>query len=248
MFRTDRGLTSLSDLRKVPVTAPPGAGKIWQGVQHGKLLDAVLNSAPAELDVDWGRSKIWVRPDGGDMAAAIAIRQFGGVCRANDWTPYLSLFASNRQKSVLTAYYGMGTAGGAFAHGKSIAYPKDAKWMYTTAFDFKYVCDLIWDHWPTGMGLAQNRLTRLSKGEQALVRPDRLNNLLMQVGREKILPWSRVGVADGVFAKSRDKSLADLLEAVWLPLSLAPPPVQLRKGYRLTCILKDAAGKRAVAV
>jgi hypothetical protein len=249
MFSTTRRPTvTLSDLRKVPVTQPAhGPGKIWQGVQHGQLVDRLMDHARDTLGLtcDRSMSKFWTTKDGGDMAAALCVpAEKSGIAKLG-LVPFLGLAASNRQEMVLTAYAGAveeGT-GAALIPGR-LKRNKDAKWMYTTSFDFDYVCRVVWKWWFSQMVDVEETYERMTYGPA--VSPGRLNNVLMTIGRKKILPWSRVGTADRAFAPMPEpRTHAALLRAVAVPLSMSSPLDQLHNGWRLTTLLNAVLSRKA---
>lgn len=244
MFSYDRNMMDLAALRKVAVTEPPrGQGKLWQGVQHGKLVDAVMDFGRDQHGLVYDRSKVavYTTEDGGDAAVAVPVaggREFDRL----GMTPYLGLVMSNRQTEVLTAFCGAADGNGLRFVNARLSRNKDVRWNYTTHFDMEYVRAAVWKWWLRHLATVPDDRRRL---EQADASPGRVNNILMAVGRKELLPWSRVGSADRAFRVAGGKSLLDLYRAVCVPLSLSNAIVQLKSGWRVNSLLLSCAAKKS---
>lgn len=240
MITVDRGGLTLADLRKTPITDPPrGPGKLWQGVQHGTLVDALFGGlTDKEFTPAHKNTRCWTSADGGDAAAAFPVyRAF-----VKDWTPWLGVFMSNRQTEILTVYCGaVRDADGHAVVTNCLSRFKDARWMYTTHFDLKYVVSESWAWWERHRKDRAELVARLAEAECPEARS---NHLLMATGRREVLPWSRVGAADRRFRADKGRTLLDLHRAVGTALAQANPIHQLKAGYRLTSMLAHAAAKK----
>lgn len=256
MFTTEKNPLTLEDLRTVPIVVPPGAGKIWQGVQHGQLADRLIDHAKAAgINADRRGSQFWTTKDGGDVAGLVPVELEGlksGAAAAvlkRDLLPCLGYVASNRREMVLTVFCGALDRGtGARVIPSSMKKARDKRWMFTTAFDFEYVAASTWDWWWEELGEVVDTFERL---HTAPVSPGRLTNLLVAVGRRELLPWSRVGTADRAFANNGRhpdvKNHYDFLAACAAPLSLSSPIDQLVNGHRLTDYLNRTVSKKSRA-
>lgn len=244
MFSYDWHQMDLTALRKVEVTTPPrGQGKLWKGVQHGTLVDAVMDHGrdAHALTYDRSRVAVWTTEDGGDCAVTVPVgggREFD----RRGMTPHLGLIMSNRQTEVLTVFCGaVGNDGLKFVNSR-LSRNKDVRWNYTIHFDVGYVRAAVWRWWLRQLPAVLDDRQRL---EQAEASPGRVNNILMAVGRKELLPWSRVGGADRAFKLAEGKTLLDLYRAAGVPLSLSNPIVQLKSGWRLNSLLCSAASKKS---
>lgn len=243
MFSFDWNQGDLAALRKVKVTAPPrGQGKLWQGVQHGTLVDAVMDHGRDEHGFVFDRTKIalFTTDDGGDMAVTVPVKGGTEFDRLG-LTPHLGLIASNRQTEVLTAFCGAVGDGLLFVNAR-LSRNKDTRWNYTTHFDLSYVKETIWRWWVRQLPSVLADRRRLEEAEAS---PGRVNNILMAVGRKELLPWSRVGSADRAFRREGGKTLLDLCRAVCVPLSLSNPIAQLKAGWRVNSLLCSCAAKKS---
>lgn len=244
MFSFDKNMMDLQALRKVAVTEPPrGQGKLWQGVQHGALVDAVMDFGRDHHALTYDRSKVavYTTEDGGDMAVTIPVGGGRDFDRAG-LTPHLALVASNRQTEVLTAFCGAVDADGLRFVNARLSRNKDVRWNYTVHFDMEYVRAAVWKWWLRQLPTVLEDRRRLAGAEAS---PGRVNNILMAVGRKELLPWSRVGAADRAFKLMDGKTLLDLYRAVGVPLSLSNAVAQLKAGWRLNSLLCSAASKKS---
>lgn len=240
MITVDRGGLSLADLSKTPITDPPrGPGKLWQGVQHGAVVNALLTKMGDRQFTHAHRNvRCWTSANGGDAAAAFPVDR----PTIKGWAPWLGLFMSNRQTEILTVFCGaVRTDGGHAVVTAGMSRFKDARWMYTTHFDLKYVVEETWEWWDLHLPDVPGHMRRMADADCP---EPRVNHLLMAVGRREVLPWSRVGAADRRFRKDGGKTLLDLHRAVGTALAQANPIHQLKAGYRLTSMLTHAAAKK----
>jgi hypothetical protein len=244
MFSYDKHTMDLAGLRKVPVGTPPrGSLKIWQGLQHGKLVDAVMDHGRDHHAMVYDRAgvRVWATDDGGDAAVSVPVGS-GREFDKRGLVLHLGLVASNRQTEVLTAFCGAVGADGLLFVNAKLSRNKDAQWMYTVHFDLDYACETIWKWWKRQVPTVLTDYDRLAAAEASV---GRVNNILMAVGRKEILPWSRVGQADKAFRVRQGKTLLDLYGAVSLPMGMSNAKDQLKNGWRLNSLLCHAASKKS---
>ena len=99
--------TTLDQLREIPVVRPEGAGGSWRGIQHGDLVDTILDEVALR---GWGvaEMKFSTHRDGADLVGAMDI--LPGADSGIDVPPGmafgLGFMTSNARRRALRVYVG----------------------------------------------------------------------------------------------------------------------------------------------
>jgi hypothetical protein len=97
--------TTLDELREIPVVRPDNAGQHWRGIQHGELVDTILDEV-ALRGWDVGEQQYSVHRDGADLVGAVDILP-GGDIEAPPGVGFgLGFMTSNARRRALKLYVG----------------------------------------------------------------------------------------------------------------------------------------------
>jgi hypothetical protein len=207
---------TLAVLRKVPVVAPESAGNDWQGVQHGELLDTLLQIADRR-GLKPNTPAAHLSRAGADLAAGVTF----GAPRRNGWLPAIGLKVSNAKRQQLRFYVGgyVPERAAAFAWDSFLS-PK----RYVTGMDLAGSLEESLDCWEE---LSRGRSLAVDNLRQTRLTPVESNHLLLEAGRMKLMPGSRVFRVDETYRAAGSRTAWELVLAFGQVAAMNPPDEQL---------------------
>lgn len=190
--------TTLDELRAIPLERPAKAGRAWQGIQHGELVDAVIDEASSR---GWtvGDMRFSVSKDRTGMAGAVdlvvpEIQMPTGVGLALGF-----LTANDRSRSVRLIVGGnVFCCLNGMARGDIVLSRR-----HTRAFDLYESIQGAMDEYVFAAAAMPGEVLALQNMEAP---PDRTEHVLMEAGRQGIMPWTHLGEVD---AQIRNPSFAE---------------------------------------
>lgn len=223
--------TTIDEVRNIPLTTPTKAGGYWKGIPHGELVDTISDEV---------RSRGWkiteelycLSKDGADLAGAFSLT-IPHLDSPEGQAYSLGFLTSNAMRRSLTMVVGttVEVCSNGMATGEIVLCKK-----HTTNFDII-----------TEVDFAVGRYLEKAKDIPALVtrlrgrdlKPVEAEHVLMEAGRAKLMPWSRIGDVDKEYHNPHhtehglDTSWA-LLNAFTYTVKRNPPQQQMDQmnGFR----------------
>ena len=222
---------SLDQIKNIPVPTPDDryrpTGSHWKGVKHHDLLTALGKSAQSfgYRPVTW-RVILWYGDLRLSAAVKLARRDEDDVPGKGEW---IGVNASNGGDSALQYFAGTESNGVPLVHD-SWAGPR-----YTTGFELATEADRSMNIWKQGLHegpILRHAMTRAKLPDQDYYR------MLVEVGREDILPWTKLERADTLWCVGKGKSLWDFHVCCAGALALTSGPAQMENSYSLTALYK----------
>lgn len=224
MIAKKMATTKFSKLKSVVPVKPENAGHTWQGIPHHTLLTAVedqLADAFGLKTVD-RRIILWYHDQ--RMSAAVRVAKDG---EENDTTElWFGVDASNGGDKVIQFY-----AGGVHADTPMVM----DRWSgsrYTFSFslpDEVARAATIW--WESAKEFRHVVATM-----KRLAIPN-YEEVLIQMGRKAIVPWTKIAQADRVWAGGGQSTAWDFQEAVGRALWLTSGPKQMKNLHAATKLM-----------
>ncbi len=225
---TTRNLVTLEYLRRVKLPAARhNGGGVWKGVQHGLLVDTIIEQMSkhgclvSEVKVELSRGDA-------DMAAGFLLGTAEGRAAC------LGLTASNAKRLNLTFYVG-------FNCPPAIVFSSFAGARYTRQFNVEDECRKAVEEWFTRAKTIPAQLNRLA---EINISSDLSEHLLFIAGNRRHIPFSRIGRVQAEFLKSR-KSALHLLIAFSKIAQTNPPITQMNQIMRFHNLLLTAKEQNA---
>lgn len=107
MLTEEKAPLSISQLRRVPMTRPKGAGSRWKGIPHAQLMTTLQAACLAE-DFGFSNFHAAISRMGADVAASFCLPN---LVTSHRLTPFIGLVASNSGRKQLTYWIGALTKG-----------------------------------------------------------------------------------------------------------------------------------------
>ena len=180
---------SLEQLREIEPVTPEGAGRRWQPIPHGELVDTIKDEV---LTRGWRvREELFsTARDGADMAGALLIEGVRGVPEVPGLTLALGFIHSNARRKALQ-----------LTVGASVACCTNG--ICTGTILLNRVHDRTVDL-PTEVEAAVDRYVAGAKVIPAVVRELRerpittaeASEVLMEAGRRRLVGWAAIGRVD----------------------------------------------------
>jgi hypothetical protein len=185
----------LPELRRVQLKTPSFAGKWWRGIQHGELVDTLLERigkrgwTPGDMQFSLGS-------DGADLAGAIDL-DAPGLAPPDGTRLGLGLMTSNAQHHSLRLYVGatVMVCHNGMATGEIVLCHK-----HTINFRLKEEIDFALEDYEFHAGRMNQMTERLKQRELS---PTEAEHSLMEAGRNGLMAWSRIGAVDREYRKPR---------------------------------------------
>ena len=222
--------TTLADLRRIPLKRPDKAGRWWRGIQHGELVDTILREFCERgwEATDW---KFSVGGDGANLAAAFDLTMPN--LQPPEGTGFsLGLLTDNRCERALRLFAGANVTvcSNGLATGEIVL-----RHRHTINFRLREEIKTAMDEYLEASKGVGQIIDRLKSWQLAQVEYE---HLLLEAGRRKLMPWSRLAHVDREFQNPNhgfgSETSWDLLNAFTHVVKRNPPGRQLEQinGFR----------------
>ena len=222
--------TTLTDLRRIPLIRPDGAGKVWRGIQHGELVDTILGEI-GERGWEIKDQRFSIGGDGANLAAAFDLDI--PKLLAPEGTGFsLGLLTDNRREKALRLYAGANVTvcNNGLATGEIVL-----KHKHTVNFRLREeICEAM-DEYLSASRRVGGMIDGLKVWNLSLYEYE---HLLLESARKGFMPWSRLSYVDREFHQSSfgfgSDTSWDLLNAFTHVAKRNPPGRQLEQinGFR----------------
>lgn len=226
--------TNLNDLNRIPLQRPAKAGAYWQGIPHGALASALIDEIGTR---GWGIAdqRFAVSKDKADLAGAFTL-DIKGLDAPEGQSLSLGFLTSNMMRRSLLLVVGTNVTvcNNGMATGEIVMQRK-----HTHGFQLFGEIEAALDQYVTKARGIGDVVTSLRERELSPVESDKI---LMDAGRSRLMPWSRIGAVDKeyrnpTFAEhGRDTSWA-LLNAFTHTVKRNPPIEQMNQMNRFRALL-----------
>lgn len=180
----------IGELKKLPPTDMPTAGKVWQPLEHSTLMDEVRIQGE---NTNWITSNPVVHLDmyKTELSATLDVTPDKPTGLPDGVGLLVGVLNSNSQN-----YAPLLMGGIKLPNGDKVILSKHKLPRHTTHFDTEVAVAGAWGSFQLaalGYGKAITHLQRKVLGEKAA------NALLLGAARKKLLPWKQLGLADKLF-------------------------------------------------
>ena len=185
--------TKLEDLHHIPLRRPEKAGLRWQGIPHGALVKSLI-AAIEKRGWEVKDTKFSVSPNETEMAGALNLK-INDVKLPEGLSLSLGILTSNAMKRSLLMVAGANVACclNGMATGQIVMRKK-----HTIGFNLENeIQDSLDEYRKQVIGIDQV-VADLKETELPQKEADRV---LMEAGRQRLMPWSRIGKVDAEYRK-----------------------------------------------
>jgi len=229
--------TSLADLNRIPLQRPAKAGAYWQGIPHGALASALVDEIGTRGWVIKGQ-RFAVSKDKADLAGAFTL-DIKGLDAPEGQELSLGFLTSNMMRRSLLLVVGTNVVvcNNGMATGEIVMQRK-----HTHGFQLFGEIEAALDQY-VAKARGINEVVEDLRNNK--LRPAQADEILMEAGRNRLMPWSRIGAVDKeyrnpTFAEhGRDTSWA-LLNAFTHTVKRNPPIEQMNQMNRFRALLPNA--------
>jgi len=180
--------TTLEKVRQIPLVRPNHAKSFWQGIPHGMLIDAVEDECRTR---NWTieKSQFSLSVDGADLAGAFQLR-VNDVTLPVGQALELGFLTSNMMRRKLKLVVGtrVFVCNNGMVSGDVVLCNK-----HTSGFDLFSALEGAMDTYHAKALELPGKIEALQQRELA---PVEVEHLLVESGRQGIMPWSRIGQVD----------------------------------------------------
>lgn len=181
-------------LHDIQLARPKKAGRVWQGVQHGELVDALSDEIMSRPGWNITDRKFSLSNDEADLAGAFEL-EVQGIDAPKDMKLSLGFITSNAMRRSLKLVVGTRVlvCNNGMATGEVLMQRK-----HTVNFDIyeelEYAVDAYTER--------AQRIPKLVEGLRSRNLTERESDtILLNAGRAGIMPWSRIGQVDEEYRK-----------------------------------------------
>lgn len=182
-------------LHEIPLVRPKGAGPVWQGIQHGALVDAIHDQA---LFMGWKITNevFSVNKTGTNLAAAFGL-EIPGLEPPKDMEFSMGVLTSNNMERTLKLVVGTNVfvCHNGCATGQVVLNKK-----HTRRFDLAEGLEEAFIDYRDQAANVKTVVAGLQR--TPLTRPT-AENILCEAGRQGIMCWSRIGDVDAEYHNPR---------------------------------------------
>tara|TARA_R110002020_G_scaffold115383_1_gene265294 strand:- start:2258 stop:3016 length:759 start_codon:yes stop_codon:yes gene_type:complete len=180
--------TKLEDLHHIPLRRPEKAGLRWQGIPHGALAKSLI-AAIEKRGWEVKDTKFSVSPNETEMAGALDLK-INDVKLPEGMSLSLGILTSNAMKRSLIMVAGANVACclNGMATGQIVMRRK-----HTIGFNLENEIQDSLDNYRQQVSWTNQVVADLRETELPQGRADRV---LMEAGRQRLMPWSRIGKVD----------------------------------------------------
>ena len=223
---------TLDQLCGIPVERPNGAGRAWKGIAHADLAYAILDEIRSRK---WtcGGHKFSLGAAGADMVGAFDLA-IPDIPAPDGQTLSLGVVTSNAQKTALTLLVGttVRVCTNGMATGEIVLRSK-----HTKRFDLYAGIERGLDEYARRATVIADVVAAL---RETKLGDRKAEHLLIESGRQGLMPWSRVGRVDAVYRSEAHRAMHgagtawSLLNAFTDIVKMNPPWHQMRQmnGFR----------------
>lgn len=186
---------NLDTLHQIPVERPERAGRVWQGIQHGELVDAVLDETSLRgWRVTDMRFALGNSPS--ELAAAFELH-IPGIEPPPGQSFSLGLLTSNAMKRRLKMVVGSNVfvCNNGVATGEIVMLKR-----HTTRLDLFGEVERSLDEYAIKAAAIPLMVEGLRQRDLS---PLEQEHVLMEAGRLGLMPWSRIGQVDEEYRHPR---------------------------------------------
>jgi len=179
---------NVDQLRATPLETPDNAGRYWQGIQHGRLVD-VLSMQIQNRGWEITESRFSLSKDKADLAGAFKMR-LPGVDTPEGMDLSLGFITSNALRKSLKMVVGavVQVCNNGMATGEIVMQKK-----HTKQFSLSDEITKSLDEYEIKSRNLKETVTQLRQRELSQVESDQI---LMEAGRRQLMPFSRIGAVD----------------------------------------------------
>lgn len=222
---------TIDQARSTPLLRPKHAGRYWQGIPHTDLIDGILDECQGRrwkvLDTQFSLSA-----DGADLAGAFRL-EIRDVAVPEGQALELGFLHSNAMRRPLTIVSGTRVF---ICHNGMVSGEHVLRHKHTSGFSLLTALEDGLDRYHTAVLDIPRQVTALQQRELA---PVEVEHLLVEAGRQNLMPWSRIGQVDEEFRHPtfRDHAVPTswgLLNAFTHIVKKCPPLTQMDQidGFR----------------
>lgn len=210
---------SLTELKRIPCIRPEGAGCHWQGNPHHELVGEIIATAET-LDYQIVETTIVTNTDHSEMVASFTL---SNPRLTTDYGPMsVAVSTSNNRRKATSFHHGIIAGEIGVPLG---LYPIRARHT-TRTFSERNVFQIIRDLLKRLPGIVKHYPSTIMRLIRKSLTQEEIQQHLISMGREKIIPWSRIGLADRIIGTGSSSAWATLL-ALCNVTRLNPPLTQL---------------------
>jgi hypothetical protein len=228
----------LEGLREVELKRPDRAGAYWQGIPHYDLSTTIIE-AVRNRGWEIGEMQFALSPDQADLAGAMELKVPG--INIDGIGLGLGFITSNMMRTSLRLMVGgrVTICSNGLVTGEIIL-----KTKHTSRLDLGLKVVPALDSYEKRARRIEERVTNW---KSAHLKEDDVNGILMNAGRSKVIPWSRVGKVDAEFKtpsfdyKTEKDTAWDLLNAFTHIVKESPPLQQMGQINRFRQLLPYTA-------
>jgi len=195
MITVYNGSWTLPRVRAIPLAIPEHAGSRWKGIQHGELVDPILFEVN-KRGWDVPDMKFAVGGDGSQLAAAFDIKM--PKLDSPEGTSFaLGLITDNSRHRALRLYAGatIAVCNNGLATGEIILQRR-----HTTGFNLRENLTHAMDDY---LAASRNTANVIEGLRNRKLRNDQYEHLLIEAGRQDMMPWSRLADVDKEYTTPR---------------------------------------------
>jgi len=185
--------TRLNDLTNIKLQRPEKAGKYWQGIHHSRLAITLVNEINSR---GWEitESRFSLSKDEADLAGAFSLK-IDDIEAPEGMDLSLGFLTSNAMRKALTMVVGANVqvCNNGMATGEIVMQKK-----HTSGFSLVEEVRQSLDHYEIRAKLIGGTVKSLRQCEISDTKTD---EILMQAGRDGLMPWSRIGAVDKEYRK-----------------------------------------------
>ena len=232
------------DLNSIPLERPQKAGNYWEGIQHGTLVHAFKDEIRSR---GWNitEQRFSLSKDKADLAGAFSL-EIEGVDPPEGQTLSIGFITSNAMRIATKVLVGANVmvCRNGMATGEIVMQKK-----HTHGFNLFQEIENSLDQYIPKAQKINHIVTSLRETELSATNADRV---LMQAGRNRLMPWSRIGAVDKeyrnpTFAEHGKGTSWALLQAFTHTVKRNPPMQQMEQmnSFRELLPYRDEEGNIA---
>jgi hypothetical protein len=229
---------SLKDLKKIELVPPDNAGAYWGGVQHATFA---ITLSEAITRAGWGtKDAVFITSvDEKDLIVSIALDVPKEEAKFTSWTPCLGVKTSNAKRFSMAFYLGVQKplAKEVIVFGQVESPQK----RHTVGIDLGAVFDAVLVNYKAKLKEAKKEFLLV---KDMTIDRATVDQIVLATGRNKILPWSRVGQFDTSipFYDNDQAEIVEVLKKFSLTVRIEPPFRQLDEMLEFKELVKTITG------
>ena len=180
--------TTVDDLNAVKLERPTKAGAYWQGIPHGALVNTLADEIRSR-GWDVTEQRFSLSKDKGDLAGAFGLN-IKDVNLPEGQSLSLGFLTSNMMRRSLMVVVGSKVAvcNNGMATGEIVMQRK-----HTSGFNLIGEIESALDQYVDKANKSSGIVAGMRETELS---PTQSDEILMEAGRQRLMPWSRIGAVD----------------------------------------------------